>query len=239
MEEKDKNLISTVTESDVPALIQQQFVKMESFKEKLTLARKKAEDANIAAKEIRDSKTRLLKMKTTLEQMQEAQVALSEATLQNTEAQELSFEYQRVLAEVTKYLFGLGVTNISVNRCVVKELQMRIEQASEEEIDEMARNELINVVRQLKEQEDILQKQKNLEEKIKLYNQRIDDIDSKISYLEDKIDNYNAKNENLINENEKLKESILISKKKNIIFLSISFLIGFAALIIALICLNK
>ena len=91
---------------------------MSEYKNKLIKAKEKAEIASTQAKELRDSKTKLFKMKAKLEDIQETQIALAEATLENTEAQELSFEYQRVLANISKFLFGLGVTNITVNRCL-------------------------------------------------------------------------------------------------------------------------
>ena len=70
----------------------------------------------------------------------------------------MSFEYQKKLGEITKYLFGLGVTNIAMNRSVVRELELKLQGASAEELDEFARRELLGVVKQLKAQEDIMKK---------------------------------------------------------------------------------
>lgn len=64
-------------------------------------------------------------------------------------------------------MFGLGVSNIAVNRTIVRELELRLEHASEEEIDDMARQELLNVVHDLKAQEDITKKQTDFSLRLK------------------------------------------------------------------------
>ena len=228
MENKDEIQIASVSESEVPSLIQEQFTKMTNYKNKLSIARQKAEKANQQARELRDSKTKLFKMKTKLEDIQETQLALAEATLENTEAQELSFEYQRVLAEISKYLFGLGVTNIAVNRCVVKELKMRIEEASEEEIDNMAREELLNVVKELKEQEDVIQKQNELNEKQKKAFAELSELDNKINEISDEL-------KRIREEKRYLTEELIKTKKFNLYIAIAAFLVSLIALVLILI----
>ena len=64
---------------------------------------------------------------------------------------------RRNWSEITEiYLFGLGVSNLAMNRSVVRGVEMRLKGASEEELDELARQEILGVVRQLKAQEDIM-----------------------------------------------------------------------------------
>jgi DNA-binding ferritin-like protein (Dps family) len=84
---------------------------------------------------------------------------LAEAVQSGAKAQKISFEFQQRLAEISKYLFNLGVSNIVANNTVVRDLEMRMRGASEKELSELARQELTAVVKRLKEQQDILHKQ--------------------------------------------------------------------------------
>lgn len=202
-EKKDFFSISTIDENDVPEIIQGQFSRMNDLRNNLIAAKEKAELAGIHAQNAKDMKTGLFKMKGTIESIQETQMALADATIKNTEALEKSFEYQQALAEITKYLFNLGVTNITMNRCVVAELEMRLNQASEEEIDDMAREELKNVIRQLKAQEDLAKKQMDLSSIIKRHEDSINTMNDSLSNQINTIKNDIA----LINENDKRLDS--------------------------------
>lgn len=181
MEEKDiiTDTSLAVSEAEVPEIIGSQFTVMQEYKENLDIAKKKAIDAQALALGSSEKKTGVFKNRTAIESLQETTLSLADAQLIAAEAQEKSFEYQKKLAEITKYLFGLGVSNIAANRCVVRELEMRLSNAKEEEIDELAREEIKNLVRELKMQEDIMQKQSTLNEKIK-------QLDSKLNALEEK-----------------------------------------------------
>lgn len=98
--------------------------------------------------------------------MQDATVDLAKAQIAAVEAQKISFGYQQKLGEITKYLFELGISNIAMNRSVVRELELKLKGASEKELDELARKEIISVVKQLKAQEDIMNKQSELSKKV-------------------------------------------------------------------------
>ena len=91
-----------------------------------------------------------------------------------------------------------------MNRCVVAELEMRLNQASEEEIDEMAREELKNVIRQLKAQEDIAKKQMDLSIIIKKHEENINNInenlDKEINEIKNDIFLINENNKKINNE---------------------------------------
>ena len=63
------------------------------------------------------------------------------------------------LSKASKDLFALGVMGVAANRIVFNEIKLRLENASKEELNELARKELQNVL-------DELEKQKSLEDKI-------------------------------------------------------------------------
>lgn len=225
MENNDLDFeVMPVDESDVPSLIQDQFSIMSDLKKNLDVVKQKAIEADIKAQRAKDQKTGLFKMKGTIESIQETQISLSEATMQNALALEKTFEYQKRLADVTKYLFDLGVTNITMNRCVVHELEMRLNNASEEEIDDMTRNELKNVIKQLKAQEDISKKQSDLSIKLKEAYSRIIELENKDNNKNSLIDE--LKNE-LNNCNNKINKLKLVLK----IIIGIFSIIGIISII--------
>jgi DNA-binding ferritin-like protein (Dps family) len=114
--------------------------------------------------------------KEAIEGLQKAGIELAGAVQSGSQAQKLSFEFQARLAEVTKYLFSLGVSNIAANRTVVRELEIRLRGASEEELSELARKELMTVIQQLKEQEDLLRKQQQMREVLSRHDFKINHL---------------------------------------------------------------
>ncbi|MDP4268294.1 MAG: hypothetical protein Q8880_12785 [Bacteroidota bacterium] len=127
-----------------------------------------ANSAHAAADYARKKPTGLFEKKDAIETIQSALYDLAGAVGSGAEAQKVSFEFQTQLAEITKYLFGLGVSNLALNRSVVRELELKLSDASAEELSDLARQETLNVIRQLKAQEDILIKQEQLDKKIKI-----------------------------------------------------------------------
>ena len=158
-----------VNASQVPGIIQEQFKGLKELKQNVNKAIKKADEAKDAAQVAKGKSAGLFQKKEAIESLQEATVNLADAQITATKAQKVSFEYQQKLAEMTKYLFALGVSNIAMNRSVVRELELKLKGASKEELDEFARQEIISVVKQLKAQEDIMKKQSDLTEKVKVH----------------------------------------------------------------------
>lgn len=109
---------------------------------------------------------------------QEAVKNLATAQEVSVSALRKSFEFQKKLADVSKMLFRLGCANITMNRIAVREIEAKLNGASKEQISELARQELMNVVCQLKQQEDILAKQQLLSSKVKETTSRLDKKDS-------------------------------------------------------------
>ena len=113
---------------------------------------------------------------------------------------------------------------------------MRIEQASEEEIDDMARQEIINVITQLKEQEDVIQKQILLETKLKQQNEKYENV---ILDINDKLKTFDNSNKEINNEINKLENELLKSKKINLILFVALGVISIILLILIIISFNK
>ncbi len=129
-----------------------------------------------------------------VEDTQEAVERLASAQQVSVIALKKSFEFQKKLAETSKYLFELGCANITVNRIAVRAIEAKLNGASKGEISELARQEMMAVVRQLKEQEDILKKQEFLTSKVKENVSRLDEKDALDKEQSDKISSLSNEN---------------------------------------------
>lgn len=187
MKNTDK-LSVEVEAAQVPSIVSEQFSLLAKLKENVGEASKKADSAMTAAKSAKDKSAGLFHKKEAIESLQAATADLADAQISTTQALEVSFEYQQKITEITKYLFALGVTNIAMNRSVVRELELKLNGASKEELDDFARQEVLNVVKQLKAQEDLMKKQNDLTEKVKSH-------ESTLRFLERKDTEHDAREE--------------------------------------------
>lgn len=182
--------LARVDETMLPELIQGQISKLNELDAGVRTALAAAEHAEgraLSARKLSAGWSLLGgKKKEAIEGLQEAGIELAGAVQSGAKAQKLSFEFQQRLAEVTKYLFGLGVGNIAANRAVVRELELRLSGASEEQLSDLARQEVASVVRQLKEQEDLLRKQEQMKGTLR-------EQDVKIRHLLDQTDDLTSK----------------------------------------------
>jgi hypothetical protein len=160
-------------EENLPEIIQGQISKLNDLDMSVKKAMNSATLAKDSAENAKNKSAGFGKKKVAIEELQAAGIDMAEAVQLGAEAQRISFEFQTKLAKITKYLFGLGVSNIASNRYVVRELEMKLKGATKEELSELARQELISVVKQLKEQEDILRKQENFSKALKKFDDRL------------------------------------------------------------------
>lgn len=124
----------------------------------------KAKDSSLAAKSVTLRWYKIGDKAKAIEALQDAMVDVSDVQGDQSDAIRLLLEYQKNVAGGMKFLFALGASNMAANRTVVREVEMRLKNASEEEIGEMARNELRAVVAQLKAQLDLQEQQSRLAE---------------------------------------------------------------------------
>lgn len=112
-----------------------------------------------------------------IDDTQNAVEKLAEAQQVSVEALIKSFEFQRKLADVAKYLFELGCSNIVANETAVRSIKAKLSGASGEQISAIARHEAIAVLKRLKEQQNILKKQEELKGKVKKNAERLNEKD--------------------------------------------------------------
>lgn len=172
--------VENIDEKQVPKLIQGQIEAMKSLRKEIDLATNKALDAKEAV--INEVSDRKISKKEAIDNLQSATMSLADAQSAVLSAQERQFEYQQKLSDITKFLLRLGLTNIAMNRVVVEELEYRLRNATKEELDDLARAEIENLLKELKMQQDLDQKQieqaKILKEQAELNDSQAEEIHS-------------------------------------------------------------
>ena len=113
------------------------------------------------------------------------------------EAQKMLFENQQQLAAGMRYLLILGASSIAMNRIVIAELESKLKKATAEQLSEAARQELIGVIKLLREQESAFSKQDRMSEEIKAHGAEIvgiKEVDKKQDKKDKEHDDLIAKN---------------------------------------------
>ena len=202
MENKETMLVE-LNIDQVPDLIHDRFKKVEELKKNVEKASKKAKLAKESAEIAKDYSAGLFQKKGAIEALQTVTHDLAEAQISAAQAQELSFEYHQKVAELTTFLFKLGVSSIAANRSVVRTLELKLMGASQEKLDEYACQEIAEVVRQLKEQEDLMRKHNMLSEKVRINRDKTIEHD-RLFIEKNKIDN--LQDEEILRQAERGKE---------------------------------
>jgi len=182
------NITPEVAAKQIPSMIEQGFIQLTKIKDELDEAQKEADIAYDAARAAYCKDVGFWhRTVPALEALQSAVRSQSNAQIQLSKAQYIMFEQQQILANCSKILFFLCLNNLASARVAVKEIKIRLEGASEEEISEVARQEMGKVLEQLKQQMDMMEKQERLENKVLQLEERKRDMVEKQECLENKI----------------------------------------------------
>lgn len=165
--------ISQIDAKNLPSVISQQFSKITDLEEKVKKAKKSAEDAKKQADDAKNKSTKLGHKKEAIEALQTATADIAKSEGDIIDAMNVSFEYQQQLGQVTQYLFMLGVSNIAATRTVIQQLRLELQKAPKEKMSDLAKNEIMAVIRQLEAQEDMAAKQEKHAEALKKHKKLI------------------------------------------------------------------
>ena len=124
--------------------------------------------------------------KEAIEALQSAAISQANALSDSVDANKQLFENQKKMSDALRYLFGLGVANMAANRTVVRELELKLQNASKEELSELARQEITNVILQLRAQEDMQYKLENHNRILREHKGEIDKILGEINSFEER-----------------------------------------------------
>ena len=171
--EKDETIATAISEISqvdakaLPSVISQQFTKITDLEEKVNKAKKSANSAKEKAKNAENKSAKLGHKREAIEALQDATVEIAKSEGDIIDAMNVSFEYQQQLGQITQYLFMLGVSNIAATRTVIQQLRLELKKAPKEKMSNLAKNEIMAVIRQLEAQEDMVAKQEKHSEALK------------------------------------------------------------------------
>lgn len=178
--------IESINAAEVPALIQSQLTLLGEIRVRIDKAVKSAYGVKKTVVNQVGGKSK--GTKESLEDLNKAAITIASSQIEAMTAQQISFEYQQKLADITRFLFCLGLTNISMNRVVVKELELKLREASEKELDDLARSEIEGLLKRLKAQQDIDKKLSDLSDRVKEQQEQLNAQEQQIKELQNKID---------------------------------------------------
>ena len=213
-----------VTNENLPEAIAKAMDIIIDLEKNLSISIRDANYIRYVAEAIEKQSANIFNRKNAIEQLQKATSDIAKAQTQTVEVQKVSFEYQRIIGVICNYLLDLGMNDIALTRSSIDILQKYLKKASNEELSDTARKELLKVVHDLKARQDLMQKYSHLSKQLKETNKIIKDLTQK----------YNQ----LLDENKKIKEELneknVSNKGQNSIILIV---ISIVALIIAIISL--
>ena len=157
--------------------------------------------------------------KEAIEALQSAAISQANALSDSVDANKELFNNQKKMSEALRYLFGLGVANIAANRTVVRELELKLKNASQEELSELARQEITNVILQLRAQEDMQYKLENHDRILREHKGEIDKILGEINSFEERCKEVLGRTEMLQNDVESKEKELtnnFIEEKRHI-----------------------
>lgn len=187
---------------------------------KIEKAQKEAEAKAKKAKESADiAKTKSAKWSLTgnnkkeaIEALQTTAVDQAIALSQTIDASKELFNNQKDISQAISYLFVLGAANITANRIVVRELQMRLQNASQEELSDFARQELENVICQLRAQEDMQKRISGHDELLRNHKLEIDTMHTDIDKIRNSINTFEKSFQQTLDNAELMHKSVEVLK---------------------------
>ena len=174
----------------LPAIIGNTFKHISEVDRKISNAVSRAEEAKKLADEASQKNAGWSffgsDKKEAIEALQSATVSQANALSDSVDANKELFNNQKKMSKALFYLFGLGVANMAANRTVVRELELKLKNASQEELSELARQEITNVILQLRAQEDMQYKLENHDRILREHKVGIDKILGEINSFEER-----------------------------------------------------
>ena len=139
--------------------------------------------------------------KAKVEKTQNVLLDVIDAIDNNALASKALFNNQVKMVEKVKELYAIALMGVAANRMVVREIKARLERASKEELSQLARQELENVIYELKLQQRIMEKVDDVEASL---NEAINKHDQ----LAEHVDGVERKLNEALNKHDQLAEHV-------------------------------
>lgn len=155
-----------IPEEEVPDTIAAVFENVVEYDRNVQIYQQKCDAAkDLADKQIK-ARTMVTNHTAAINSTQDAVRAIIDAQDSLAKTQRLLFENQQKMAAAMRYLLLLGSSSIAMSRLVIAKLEGKLKKASQEELSDIARQELIGVIKLLREQESAFSKQDRISEQL-------------------------------------------------------------------------
>jgi hypothetical protein len=175
-EVSDDLTIVKVPDHLLPEKISSAITAIGEIDKKIKEADENAKSAQESANEAAEKKAGIFGKREAIEALQAAVVNQATALISSVNANKELFKNQKEMIGAIRNLFCLGVTSLAANRSVVRELEIKLKDASEEELSELAKKEIKTVILQLRAQEDMLKKLDNHDEIFREHKQELEKV---------------------------------------------------------------
>ena len=223
-------------EEQLPLVLKKRFAELDTMKQHVLKLEKDNHQNLELAKEVNSDKPTFFHKWKTIKGLQDVVVSLSHNQVENTKITQEIISYQQKTYETMKYLFTLGLSNLAKNRAIVKYLKSLLKKEGESEFDEFEQKEIMQLLTQLKAQEDILIQVEDVKAKLKQQQVTISEQEKRLARLEEKYQVVDELKEAVLTKNNQEQDT----KKKNkisIITLILGSALSLAALVLSVIAI--
>ncbi|WP_027309458.1 hypothetical protein [Caloramator sp. ALD01] len=156
-------------------LVDENFKKLEELSNKIEETKVLADKAKQDAEKAATFKVGFFNKGQAIENLQQATSSLTDALEKNIEANILTYEFQKQISQITRGLFLLGIRDVATNRIIVKKLEENLRSAAEKKLSQDVKAQIIDLIKQLKDKEDMIQKQENMKNILKEHESQLKD----------------------------------------------------------------
>lgn len=197
---KTSQLLDAITETDA---------QISTALRKADLLKSKANEKHSAGYSWAGKEKRLA-----IEALQSVTRDMADSQAETLQIIQLVVEDQKKLNQHTTILYQLGAMSLAANRMVHRELKMKLENASENELSELAQQELLNTVRQLEQMQDTLSLQEKQKAQLKQQSEQISTLKEENECLRQAISQSKFEFANIAKEQERHISAINLSLNK-------------------------
>lgn len=210
---QSNELIGQINLTDLPAIISAQVAQIKELGLKIEDAITSADEAKDAAAAAGDMPVKFGHKRKAIKELQESGKKSAEAIGDTVEALQLSFEYEKQLGEISKFLIALGAFSAEHTRKTVAQLKAEIlNKGTGASLNDVAKKQLIQVIAQLEAQGETIERQEALERELDEQERKDAEHDEQLAALRKEDDEQDA----LISENRKRisEQQIAIAEQK-------------------------
>lgn len=118
-----------------------------------------------------------------IESLQRAVNDMADSDMETMNLVQSVVRSMQAIAGISDAIISLGAANIAQNRVVVNQLNKLLQGNEAGDLDSATQDEILNIIRQLKEKQDLFERQAKTDTRVSENEQRIDDVEERLNAL--------------------------------------------------------